>query len=259
MKIERINENQIRCTLTKEDLLNRHLRISELAYGSEKAKALFKDMMEQASAECGFEAEYIPLMIEAVPVAPDSLVLIITKIEDPEELDTRFSSFTQHPDDAVEDNDTLPSAYADEILHCFDHIEKILKSKGINLSELSGTQASDVDIDTSSDSKKEASLSVRTSLAKVYTFSLLETIRKLSAIISPFYKGENTLYKDSSSGEYFLVVQMSDHTPAEFNKICNIISEFGKTARTDYASTSYYNEHFNVIIDKTAVQTLAKL
>ena len=40
MKIEKINENQIRCTLTKSDLEERHIRLSELAYGSEKAKDL---------------------------------------------------------------------------------------------------------------------------------------------------------------------------------------------------------------------------
>ena len=48
MKIEKINENQIRCTLTRADLEERHIRLSELAYGSENAKSLFRDMMQQA-------------------------------------------------------------------------------------------------------------------------------------------------------------------------------------------------------------------
>ena len=68
MKIEKINENQIRCTLTREDLELHQIRLSELAYGSEKAKKLFRDMMEQAQLEFGFEADNIPLMIEAIPV-----------------------------------------------------------------------------------------------------------------------------------------------------------------------------------------------
>lgn len=93
MKIEKINENQIRCTLTRADLEDRHLKISELAYGTEKAKSLFHDMMQQAAFEFGFEADDIPLMIEAIPSSSDSIVLIITKVEDPEELDTRFSKF----------------------------------------------------------------------------------------------------------------------------------------------------------------------
>ena len=98
MKIEKLNDNQIRCTLTRADLADRHLKLSELAYGTEKAKALFRDMMQQASFDFGFEAEDIPLMIEAIPASADSLVLIITKVEDPEELDTRFSRFTSLSD-----------------------------------------------------------------------------------------------------------------------------------------------------------------
>ena len=93
MKIEKVNDRQIRCTLTKADLADRELKISELAYGTEKAKSLFRDMMQQASAKFGFEADDIPLMIEAIPLNSDCIVLIITKVEDPEELDTRFSKF----------------------------------------------------------------------------------------------------------------------------------------------------------------------
>ena len=94
MRIERINENQIRCTLSNFDLSVRNLNLSELAYGSEKARNLFREMIQRASNEVGFEAEDIPLMVEAIPLANESVMLIITKIEDPEELDTRFSKFS---------------------------------------------------------------------------------------------------------------------------------------------------------------------
>ena len=90
MKIEKISNSQIRCILTGEDLASRQLRLSELAYGSEKARALFRDMMEQAAIQCGFDAENYPLMIEAIPLGADSIVLIVTKVDNPEELDTRF-------------------------------------------------------------------------------------------------------------------------------------------------------------------------
>ena len=45
MKIEKVNENQIRCTLTREDLADRQLKLSELAYGTEKAKLLFLSLI----------------------------------------------------------------------------------------------------------------------------------------------------------------------------------------------------------------------
>ena len=94
MKIERINDNQIRCTLSSFDLSVRDLNLGELAYGSEKAKKLFREMIQKASNEVGFDAEDTPIMVEAIPLSGESIMLIITKIEDPEELDTRFSKFS---------------------------------------------------------------------------------------------------------------------------------------------------------------------
>ena len=124
MKIEKLNENQIRCTLTKEDLASRQLKISELAYGTEKAKNLFRDMMQQANYEFGFEAEEIPLMIEAVPLNGECIVLIITKVEDPEELDTRFSRFAPsvHEEADFEKEETY-SDTADEVTDLFQKIQ----------------------------------------------------------------------------------------------------------------------------------------
>ena len=125
MKIEKVNDNQIRCTLTREDLDSRHLKLSELAYGTEKAKSLFREMMEKASYEFGFDAEDIPLMIEAVPLTADSILLIVTKVEYPEELDTRFSHFSEDMDsddfdmDSYDDAMPHPPTAADDILSLF--------------------------------------------------------------------------------------------------------------------------------------------
>ena len=103
MKIEKINDRQIRCTLTKEDLASREIKLSELAYGSDKAKALFQDMMQQAAEDFGFEAENMPLVVEAIPVSMETIVLIITKVDDPEELDTRFARFSPETDAPASD------------------------------------------------------------------------------------------------------------------------------------------------------------
>ena len=90
MRIEKINENQIRCILSNKDLADRQIKLSELAYGSEKARDLFRDMIEQANDEFGFEADDMPLMIEAMPLSGENIILQITKIENPEELEDGF-------------------------------------------------------------------------------------------------------------------------------------------------------------------------
>ena len=47
MRLEKVNDNQIRCILTKEDLEERKIKFSELTFGGEKAKRLFRDVMQQ--------------------------------------------------------------------------------------------------------------------------------------------------------------------------------------------------------------------
>ena len=124
MKIEKVNDHQIRCTLTREDLLSRELKISELAYGTDKAKDLFRDMMQQAACEFGFEAEDIPLMIEAIPLNAECIVLIVTKVEDPEELDTRFARFAPSVNEDSEEGENDYSEIADEVMDLFERIHK---------------------------------------------------------------------------------------------------------------------------------------
>lgn len=132
MKIERISENQIKCTLNRADLASRQIRMSELAYGTEKTRGLFQDMMEQASTEVGFDANDLPLMIEAIPVSMDCIVLMITKVEDPEEVDTKFSSLTHISEflsEATADERPpveLPAKSEMERLFSFDSLDTVV-------------------------------------------------------------------------------------------------------------------------------------
>ena len=93
MRMEKINEHQIRCTLTAQDLSARRLSLRDLKYGSSETMDLFRDIVSRVSAEFSFNAEQLPLMIEAIPLPEESLLLIISAIEDPEELDAHFAQF----------------------------------------------------------------------------------------------------------------------------------------------------------------------
>lgn len=255
MKIEKINDNQIRCTLSKSDLIDRELKISELAYGTEKAKALFRDMIQQAFYEFGFEVDDIPLMIEAIPVSTECLILVITKVSDPDELDTRFSKFSslnaQDNDNNEEDADE--DSYADEIINCFDPAEDEISDDIEENSKEDTLETNDVSSNETSDKSGVSP----TKLIKIYSFRSLKEVIALSSIIVGAYNGINTLYKNPINSIYYLVVSISDHTPEEFNKICNIITEYGKVERFTYASQTYYEEHFEVIVRNQALQILS--
>lgn len=251
MKIEKISDNQIRCTLNKTDLIDRELRISELAYGTEKAKALFRDMIQQAFYEFGFEVDDIPLMIEAIPVSTECLILVITKVEDPDELDTRFSkfsSFNVHENSEKEEPDE--DSYADEIINSFDD----------DLAEDAEENSKDL-IDSTelpeSGVTEKTGIPASSNLVKIYSFRSLKEVTELAIILLGTYNGSNTLYKNPLTSIYYLVINKTDHTPEEFNKICNIISEYGKSERSTYASSTFFDEHYEIIVKNNALQILS--
>lgn len=86
MKIEKISDNQIRCTLSAGDMLKRHLSLKALAQGNQEAQNLFKEMMEQSSEEFGFEPNEFPLLIELSPAEEGGIALTVTKVNSMDEI-----------------------------------------------------------------------------------------------------------------------------------------------------------------------------
>lgn len=246
MKIERINENQIRCTLTSFDLSIRNLNLGELAYGSEKARNLFREMIQKASNEVGFEAEDIPLMVEAIPLSNESVMLVITKIEDPEELDTRFSKFSPLSE---EDQDGIFDGLTSEMLEGAEGLLNLLRKDILGL-----TQQENVDTETPQESGAEETPAIQT---RIYRFSSLDQVTAAAHAAGQVYTGLNSLYKNPATSVYYLVLSSAQTDPLVFSRICNLLAEYGEKVRQEAASEAYYQEHYELIIHRQALQKLA--
>lgn len=268
MKIKKINENQIRCTLTKEDLASRHIKLSELAYGSEKAKELFRDMMQQAAAEHGFEAEDIPLMIEAIPLSSETIMLIITKVESPEELDTRFSSFT----DAEKDDESDDVFYEDDNPFSLNHTRDISELAEL-FSQIKEEQEVSDNNDTESvldiadngntESTQETDSSQNTEIAKpltrMFSFSNLDTAFDLAQLLSGFYTGDNALYKNPKDSLYYLVIRQDTHSISDFLNIYLTVAAHTHEVSYSRNKEIFFQEHGKIILQSHALQTLADI
>ena len=280
MKIERLNENQIRCTLNKSDLASRQLKINELAYGSDKAKELFRDMMQQASYELGFEAEDTPLMIEAIPVSSECIVLIVTKVDNPEELDTRFSRFSPSDSDddnfdfddieTIEGNDysdfSLPTANEeldecaatdeeglpeDELMNIFNRVKEYFNKDSDNkASQSSPSQPSGKGTTDRPEHRESANIS------RVFSFSSLDDITNAACT---FYKDTNSVYKNPSDRRYYLCISKTKCNSKDFNKVCNILSEYGQKESGFDNHIGFFAEHCECIIAEHALHILRRL
>lgn len=287
MKLEKLSDTQIRCTLSKEDLSQRQLHLSELAYGSEKAKELFRDMMQQASIELGFEADNIPLMIEAIPISNDCLVLVVTKVEDPDELDTRFSRFSKiNVDDSFdEDFSDIDDTDFEEMDFLDDEDDIDMDDEPLPFSPSSDFDNADSDASTSSkersaiddaldliapftqaiaQAKKEAMRKKKENRSSVqdcqyYSFQNFSQAAQLGAFLAPFFEGESSLYKDSFSNNYYMFLRKTQSENDTFHRACNIAADFGVRISASYATPAYFREHFETILEENAVEMLGEL
>lgn len=247
MKIERINDNQIRCTLTSFDLSVRNINLVELAYGTEKARKLFREMIQKASNEVGFEAEDIPLMVEAIPLSGESIMLVITKIEDPEELDTRFAKFSPFSE---ENQSSLLSQLANEMLEGAEDSLNYLEPDTVEEAQNKGDSG-----ETAPEAPKKGAVAS----SRIFRFDSLDRISEASRAVEGIYSGVNTLYKKPGTRQYYLIIKRQECGDLDFSRVCNILAEYAVKLPHEGASEAYFNEHYEIIVQSHALQNLAKI
>ncbi|HHX63037.1 MAG TPA: adaptor protein MecA [Epulopiscium sp.] len=220
MRIEKVNDTQIRVTLSHSDLNPRDIKISELAYGSKKAQKLFRDMMTQAYEEFGFETENIPLMIEAVPLSRESIMIVVTKIEDPTQIDDKLGELGERP------------------------THRTFKSQ-------------DDEIDTHTDKPSAPTKNTKQpeNLVLIYSFSSLEQLTDAGHRINTIYCGMNSMYKQDEH-TYFLVLHPNFMHKTTQIQLESVLDEFGSKHVSSSLGERYLMEHSTLLIKDKAVEVL---
>lgn len=81
MKFEKINENQMRVTLSIKDLEDNDISLHDFMSNSLETQDLFFDMLEEAEEKIGFNTRNCKVKVEALAMTENDFVLTITKIK----------------------------------------------------------------------------------------------------------------------------------------------------------------------------------
>ena len=264
MKIERISDNQIRCTLTNEDLSVRNIRLSELAYGSPKTRKLFRELMEEAATETGFDTQGMPLMVEAIPTAADSLMLIVTRVDEPQQAGGTGNGQAQGDSDS-------------------DELERLFRKLFETIGHMNGSEEEVKNSDTGSGAQAQRMLSGaaaagsrngqpaegtgspagdrrrdahRIISARAFQFETLDDVIDAAHTAAGSYRGRNALYRMKNRSGYELTVHIGS-SPKSFARVCTLLSEYGRPVSCPAARESYLAEHGDVLIRSGALKKLS--
>ena len=93
----------------------------------------------------------------------------------------------------------------------------------------------------------------------IYSFDNFENFESAAHVVYPLYSDRNSLYKDKKNNRYYLVIEKITCTSSDFNKTCNILSEYGNKENMPASSLTFFDEHYECIIKKHAIQTIVKI
>ena len=241
MKIEKLNDNQVKFTLWTEDLEENDVEISDITSNNEKGEELLRMMIERARDELGFETDEQSILIEAMTIDNECVVLILTKVDRNADDETKNDLLGQlrqqvheiartHRENAEKERRTLPGSK---------------QQPGDNMYKMADAQ------EKQSAPPEQAYL--------IFRFDNLDNLIYVSKLCGIYYDSDNTLYKNPKDQAYFLVATRNRNTAEEFDNLNNALQEYGMKYMQTSSTRFFIDEHYTRIIENTAIQTLAEL
>ena len=93
---------------------------------------------------------------------------------------------------------------------------------------------------------------------EAFRFRDLDSVILAARALKGIYDGENSLYSETAQNTYLLTLRCVTETPEEFNKYCNILTEYSLPVHCSESGEYYLKEHGNELIADCAIQVLGE-
>ncbi len=228
MKVDRINQSQIRFMLCRKDLEERDLNVKELAYGSEKTKALFDDMMAEARREFNFNEQGQPLMIEAIPLSDDQLMITVTLVNGAAE---KLGLSAGNVPGLGPEGAKSAAAPADGKAAELEELLKELEAQAGEAAKDSGPRP------------------------MIYIFDRFEDLLAAAARIKPELRLKNSLYREEGASYYLMIEFKKMDRTAGY--VMSMMNEFSSGLMDVPYGELLIREHCKPVIKTRALQKLS--
>lgn len=247
MKIKRINDNTISCTITPEDLRANGFELDDFFDRKKEAVEFIRQTVAQIALSENFDLQG-ELTTMRVSVLPDhSLNLLITR-EDSREgaaqevrrlarsiFDSIVSKAAEKAGKEESDQENSPS----------DSLMKSLLSENQEKQDRKGTDQTD------QKTEEKAPLIGDSFMFSFYSVRDAMDCCKLFADAGPV---DSSFYYLREDDVYFLILRRTAYTPAEFNRCVLSANEFGELVTSEEQYIAFVTEHGVCVAQNHAVE-----
>ncbi len=236
MILKKLNENQIQCILTAEELKAEHVRFLDLVQGTPPARAMIDKVLRWAFLKFDYNLQGLPFRIEAMPVPQGKVLVRITRVSPEEAAAAGATAVSGEDDDEDEDGAPVRPAAPAAV-----PVEMTLMVPGASAFEFPDDEPLPDE-------------------PFLWNFPSLADLMAAVEMLSPLPAIPSSLYKDDRFGGYMLIVwQFPDtFTPADANRFCELLSEYAFRYLPQPGFASHAAEHLTPVIENDALAEIAK-
>ncbi len=276
MKLKRISENTIRCTVTAEEMDQYEINLEDLLGKRDNAEMFFRKILQEAEKELGFTAQAGDLNVQLSVLPKGDVSMMISKGESFSVGDL-MSQITEALDEIMDEKDK-------KALH--EKIEKQKKSgdrkeennrrskiandglkHGRDAARQKAEDSAVIDLNKKAPTEQDIALArvgeeiaaQRTDLYEQLkrplwaVFSSMDQVIRMVRQLDANIEIPSELYERFS--EYYLRMNF-DSKIEEASQAVLLITEFADTMFAEDETAVVFKEHANVVLDKNAIETL---
>lgn len=244
MKIERVDDNTIKCFISLEEMEEYHVEYSDFLTRTDKAQELMHEIIKQAHDEVGYQPPKFAFEMQIMMVPEQGMVLTFSEKEPFDIHDKgKVNAFLEHLKDFV----GRLTDYKDKISNG-EEADEFLKKAGFMKGAPVQQNA------PAADKPKGADATPAEVNEAVFAFANLTQVMDFANALPANIRITSELYK--MDGAYFMHVTKGGASYDRYSKVCVVALEFGELYRADVGCDEMLKEHGECLIAEKAHKKL---
>lgn len=240
MKIERVDENTIKCYISTEEMEKYQVEYTDFLSRTDKAQELMRTIMRQAKDEVGYRPPKFAFEMQIMMVPDQGMVLTFTEKEpfdtgDQAKMETFINSLKDFVEKLGKQKEKLENG---------DPIPPFLGGGAPAQTPVQPAQPA-------ANGELPPDYKV---LEAVFAFATISQIMDFVEILPPNTRIRSALYKMGET--YYLHIQQGTASYDRYSRVCVRALEFGDLYRADKGCDEMLKEHGECLIAEKAVRKL---
>ena len=247
MEFKRIDDTKFQCLLDEEDLEDNNISLDDF-FRNDTAKihGLLDVILEEAQKNIGVIFDGGVMSLQLAPQPNHSILLTISSGHD------EFSDMIKQA-----------GQRAAQLMSSLKEESNIIKRENVDESIKSASfmpmdKLDDIQKNTPKKPEKNQGSKNNNTEIFVYRFDSMTEAEEFAVHCPKTWGVRSSLYKADNEKEIYMTIERTRCVQDKFQYICGLLTEYGEYISSKKETTAYIREHYSLLIENNAINTMKK-